>query len=451
MRKYIFNSLVTNDSLSTPLQELYNRILASQYLRHNILLFGTNILAGIFAYLLHPFLGRMMGIQEYGQVAALIALSLILTTPTQIVTTVAAKYASSLSTREDYAQLNDFIRRLTATLLAAGIGITAVFAACSSYVAFFFQLNSQQEVILLGLIFIFAFVIPLNQGTIQGLQRFGWYSTLMLLSSFLRLVLCIGFVLLGLGVNGAILGIVMSELLAYLVSFKPLWKVLRGPRTPTGSLRSLWSYSIIAAASTAGLVAFYSIDTVLARHYLSASEAGLYAALATIGRTVLFISTSVATVMFPRVVALHERREPHARTAGQAILGVLILSAVVEIAFYLAPSLVTKFLFGQAFAVIAGQLPLYGMAMLLLAVAQVLIMYFLAISSRVFVLIIFLACALQIGLIVWHHTSIAQLVQAVIITNVILVLALLIAFGLRIRKTLVGTSSPYANNSVSRR
>jgi O-antigen/teichoic acid export membrane protein len=209
----------------------------------------------------------------------------------------------------------------------------------------------------------------------------------------------------------------------------------------------LWSYSILATAAAVGIVVLYSIDTVLAKHFLSEREAGLYAALATIGRTVVLISSSVTTVMFPRVVALYERREPHRFVVVQAMLGVLVLSAVVEIAFYFAPSLMTKLLFGQAFLAIAGQLGSYGMAMLLLAVGGVIINYFLAIGNRPFVLIIFLACALQTGLIVWRHADIAQLVQALIVTNAALVLALLIAFGLSTRKIAAGTAAS-ASSSI---
>jgi O-antigen/teichoic acid export membrane protein len=439
MRKYAMESSVTRDSLSTTRQRFYSKVLANRYLRHNILLLGANILAGIFSYLLHPFLGHMMSIQEYGQVAALISLSLVLATPTQIIGTIATKYASSLSTGEGRSQLNDFIRRLTAILLAAGIVITVIFVATSSYVAFFFHLNSQQGVMLLGLMFIVLFVTPLNQGTLVGLQRFNWFATIMLLSSFLRLVLPIGFVLVGLSVNGAIFGIAMSALLAYLVSLQPLREVLRGSRSPIGSLRSLWSYSILVSAAAGGIVFLGSSDTVLASHFLNAREVGLYAALATIGRTIVFITSSVTTIMFPTVAALYGQRKPYMRVVIQAMLGVLVLSITVESAFYFAPSLVTKLLFGQAFVAIAGQLALYGMAMLLLSVGMVIINYFLAIGNRSFVLIIFLACALQTGLIVWHHAAIAQVVQAVIITNAALVLALLIAFGLSTRKTSAGT------------
>jgi len=110
------------------------------------------------------------------------------------------------------------------------------------------------------------------------------------------------------------------------------------------------------------------------------------------------------------------------------MLSVLILSAMVEIVFYLAPSLITRLLFGRAFVAISGQLPLYGMAMLLLSIAYTLIVYFLAIGNRTFVIVVFLACALQAGLIVWHHAEIAQLVLGVLTADTALGLALLIAW-----------------------
>ncbi len=315
---------------------------ANRYLFHNMLLLCTNVLAGIFAYLLHPFLGHVLGIQQYGQVAALIALTVVLTTPTQIISTVAAKYASSLSASGDHAQLNDFIRRLTVIFLVVGVVMTVVFLAGSGYVASFLNLNSPQGVIILGFIFIIEFVTPLNLGTIQGLESFGWFSTMTFLSAFLRLAFSIGFVLLGMGVNGVILGIVVSAVLAYLISFLPLLKVIRGPRAATGSLRGLWSYSALALIAAGGIVALSTIDTVLARHFLNAHDAGLYAALATIGKIVLFVTSSVSTVMFPKVVALHKNGRPHTREALQAILTVLLLSVVAEIPFVLAPGLITR-------------------------------------------------------------------------------------------------------------
>ena len=426
MRKNVTELSINRGDLIPAVRRLGLQLVTNQYLRHNALLFAANILAGALAYLLHPFLGRFMSLQDYGQVATFIALSLILSTPTQIVATVAAKYVSTLSTRDDHSGLNDFIRRMTRILLIAGVAATLIFVALSGPLATFFNLNSPLEVMLLSLVFITVFVAPLNQGALQGLQLFGWYSMVTLLAAALRLFFAIAFVLLGLGVNGAILGIVAAATLTYLLSFFPLRGILRGPRTPTGSLRALWMYSIFTAVAATGIVVLYSLDTVLARHFLNAADAGLYAALATIGRIVLFVTSSVAVIMFPRVVLLHEKGESHIHVMLQAALGVLGLSLVAEAFFCLAPSLITRLMFGPAFVTISGLLPLYGAAMLLLAVAQVLAMYFLAIGNRIFVIIIFCACVAQIALISWRHAQIVQMVQDVALANAALTLALAI-------------------------
>jgi O-antigen/teichoic acid export membrane protein len=405
---------------------LHRRLLANRFLRDNTLLLGANVLAGVFAYILHPLLGQLMGVRAYGQVAALVALSLVLLTPTQLVATVAAKYASSMAVTRSFAHLNDFIRRFTVILLPAGVGIAALFAAASSDIATFFHVGSRQGIVLLSLLFVVSCVTPLNLGAIQGLERFGWYAAVTVLAAFLRVVLPVVLVLVGLGIDGAMLGIALGALLAYLVSFQPLRDILRGPRQPMESVRTVWSFALLAACAAAGMVALFSVDTVLARHYLGAHDAGLYAALATIGRTALFITTGMTVVMFPKVVALHVRRERHAHVAVQALVVALALAGAIEAVFLIAPSTVAKLLFGEAFVPLAGTLPLYGLAMLLLAAAQVLVTYLLAITKRMAVLTIFLACLLEAALIVWRHATISQLAQAVVIADAALLVGLVL-------------------------
>src|SRR5215211_8309101 len=138
---------------ATP-KRLHSRLLANRFRRYNTLLLGANVLIGILAYILHPLLGHLMGVRAYGQIAALIALSLVLITPTQLVATVAAKYASSMAVTHSFAHLNDFIRRFTIILLPVGVGVAAVFAATSGYVALFFHLSSREGIVLLSLLFV---------------------------------------------------------------------------------------------------------------------------------------------------------------------------------------------------------------------------------------------------------------------------------------------------------
>jgi O-antigen/teichoic acid export membrane protein len=431
----------------SPAPPLQGRLLANRFLRDNTLLLGANVMAGIFAYMLHPLLGHLMGVRAYGQVAALIALSFVLLTPTQLVATVAAKYTSSMAGTRSLGHLNDFIRRFTKILLPAGVVVAVVFALASTYVAKFFHIRSTEGVVLLSLLFVVSCVTPLNLGAIQGLELFGWYATITVLLAFLRVLLAVLLVIVGLGVNGAMLGIALGGLLAYVASFQPLKTVLRGPRKPMGPTRHMWSFALLAAGAGAGMVALFSVDTVLARHYLDARDAGLYAALATIGRTALFVTSGVAVVMFPKVVVLHERRERHGHVVVHAMVGALALAAALEAVFWIFPSMVARLVFGQAFAGVAGTLPLYGLAMVFLAAAQVLVAYLLAVGNRMVVLFIFLACGLEAALIIVRHGSISQLAQAVLIANAALLAALLV-ISVRSSSKEVGTAAISVNRNA---
>lgn len=426
----------TGANTSTAWARLYGRLRASQNLNHNILLLGANLGAGVCSYLMHSVLGHLLGLSGYGVVASMIALSAVFLMPQQIIGAVVTRYAAMLYVAESHdARLNDFVRRLTGILLPVGIGVAAALFAASGYISHFLQLSSPQMVFILSLMFAISFVSPVNAGAILGFQRFAWYSVLLVLPMFLRFVIASGLVALGFGLGGALLGIVLSSLLSYVASFQPLRAILKGPRLSCGSLRPLRSYSITATMTLASLVLFYNQDTLLAKHFLSASQAGVYAAVATSGNIIFIISSGVVTVVFPKFAAIKSRGERPTRVVLEAICGVLALSLVIETVFLAAPIFMVRMLFGSAFLAVSQYLLWYGLAMLLLAVAQVLIYYFLAMDDRLPTLTLFGASALQVLLFASRHQTVGQLVEAVMVTNGVLVIVLLEMFARRVRQT----------------
>jgi len=397
---------------------LYRRLAGNRYLVHNIIVLIATVATGAINYLLNPVLIYLLGLAQYSKFISLIGLLTVVLTPTQVIGVIIAKYASSLGAAGRYDQLNDLFRRLTVILLPVGIVCAIIFAAFSGQIAAFLHLQSTQQVLIISIALVLAFIGPVSGGAVQGLERFSWYSINSLATPVLRLVLIIVLVDLGFGINGALIGLVLAAALTYFLSLVPLRDLLRGSRAPSGSLRPLVSYSVTAIIALASTTLLMNADTILAGHFLTAQKAGLYDGLAVIGRTVLFVSASVAAVMFPRVAALHERGERTIRVVLQALLGVFVLSLSVEAVFLVAPRVVIRILsHNPALETVADQLVWYGLAMLLLAMAQALINYFLSIGSRLFVIAVGACCALQAVLIVVRHASVAQFVQDVVIAN----------------------------------
>jgi O-antigen/teichoic acid export membrane protein len=187
-------------------------------------------------------------------------------------------------------------------------------------------------------------------------------------------------------------------------------------------------------------------DTILAKHFLSASAAGYYAALATIGKIVLFVGGSFVWVMFPKVAALHQQGRPHRAVLGWTLAGVFALSAGVVVLFWLFPGQVITPIFHVP-AAVSGLLVWYGLAMLLLALSNVLTQYFLSLGYMTFVPLLLACCGLQIALIAVWHADMAQIVGVTVAAMAVLLvglLALLVAQAVRERMpTPVGRPSPF--------
>lgn len=407
----------------------HRRLWENADVRHNAFLLGANLVAGLCIYLTHSALGHLLGPTAYGTIAALLALAAILLVPTHVISTVITKYGAALSENQDLPRLNDFIRRLTRILLPAGLVVMVMFMAASGSVSTFLRVGTPREVFIIGLMFAVSFVTPVNVGTILGQQRFSWYAVFLVLPVFLRLVLAVGFVLIGFGILGAIVGIVVADILTYVASFQPLRSLLAGARLSFGPLRPLWSYSMTAMIVFAIGSVLSSADVLFAKHFLSVQEAGLYAAIATAGRIVSFVSGSLVVVMFPKFVASHSRGERSTRAVVLTAAGTCILCGGVEAVFLVCPALVIRAMFGSSFVVIAGQLPWYGATALIATVAGVFTNFFLSIGYRRVVLPLILCLVIESVLIVVRHRSAGDIVQNLMFANCVMLLTLLTLFA----------------------
>jgi O-antigen/teichoic acid export membrane protein len=426
---------LAGDRVAIDRPRLHRRLLASQYLRNNVLLFAAAMLAGVCNYLMHPLMLRLLGVEKYGAVISIMTLTGVLAIPVPVIALVVTRSASTLNAVGNLAQLNDLMRRVIAILLPAGACVAVIWALASGVIAAFLHLTSVQPVLLMGLALIFAFSAPINMAVLQGLQLFSWFAPLSVLPLILRLLLTVVLVFLGLGVNGAILAVVLSSLATYLVSFLPLRPLLGGPRAHSGSLRPLWVYGLTAVIATTSNGLLITIDIVLAGHYLPPHGVGLYDALATLGKTVLFISTSVVTAIFPKAAELHHRGQSATRIVLLSGLAMLALSGMVEIMFIVAPVPITRLVMGAKVVAIAGQVPWYGLAMLMFAPAQALITYFLAVNNRLFGPGMLACGTLQGILIILRHQTIGQFVEAVILAHAVLLMFMLALFVVHTRQS----------------
>ena len=176
-------------------------------------LLAATIIAGGFNYLANVLVGNLLGPEEYGVYAALLAFSLILSAPMSVIQTFTADYSARYAaTSSHLGKLGAMLISTWRLLLPWAVGGALIIVLVSNVIAGFLKIPSRLPVILLGFSVIPIVLFPVVAGALQGLQRFGRFGWGQISAAGLRLILGVGFILIGWGVSGALLGSVLAGL-----------------------------------------------------------------------------------------------------------------------------------------------------------------------------------------------------------------------------------------------
>ena len=133
--------------------------------------------------------------------------------------------------------------------------------------------------------------------------------------------------------------------------------------------------SMQAIVFFAGQVLINNCDIVLVKHFFPSTQAGLYAAVALVGRVVFAFSSAVINTMFPLMAGSRsEQRKGHSVLVVSLLL-VLGIGSIIALGLKLAPAGIWTALFGSEFA-IAGK---YGLPYLLALYAATTVVYCLSV------------------------------------------------------------------------
>ena len=394
-------------------------------IRQNIVLFSGGLVAGIGGFVYHAIAGRVLGPAVYGQVAFLIAVYAVGTAPALILIVVLARYTATLAARTDpgvRSLLTRTVRLITIPSLIAVL-ITALVARP---VAAFEHLGSTIPLLVLGFAIALVWLVAIPRGILQGLQRFTSLSLNFSLEIVVRTTFVYSMLVAGYAVSGAMAAVLIGLLFAFFFGIFTLRDHLRGHGVKRVQLRVMASFSLTAAAGIIGVQILYNQDVILAVHYLSSHDGGIYGGLNKIGTIMYFLTLSVSQVLFPRVVeAVAKDQHP-----GRILLisaGILsALGAGAMLVFAVVPGLVVSVLFGPAFRDATPYVVAVGAIGLALSLDNLLVQFFMAVHDRVFVPILFGAVILEAVLIVLFHQRVGQVIADVLVA--LLALLALLSF-----------------------
>jgi O-antigen/teichoic acid export membrane protein len=313
--------------------------------------------------------------------------------------------------------------RLIAIPCLAFILLTTLFARP---VAAFEHLGSTIPILILGFSIALIWQVAIPRGILQGLQRFPALSLNLSVELIIRTAAVFLLLKAGYAVSGAMAAVFIGLAFVFCLG---LWS-LRDHFRRNGTrvrLRVMAGFSLTAAAGIIGVQILYNQDVILAEHYLSSHDGGIYGGLNKIGTILFFLTLSVSQVLFPRVVEA-VAKEQHPGRILLSSAGILTaLGAGALIVFAVAPGLVVGVLFGPSFRDAVPLVFPVGLIGLALALDNLLVQFFMAVHDRVFVPILAAGVVLEGVLIFLFHARVGQVVMDVLVS----LLALLVLLGIR--------------------
>lgn len=340
-------------------------------------------------YVLHLYLGRSLGPEGYGIFSALHAVGLLFALPfTAINFTVASELIGL-----NKAQIRAYLKQLFLFDLILIGALLVVFLASGKWIMSFLHLND------LSFLFI-TLLIPLSAifqinifGILQGLQLFKTYGLVIFSSQFLRLISGVFLVVIGFGVDGALLSSTIGTLCSVILGgfYIKDYLALSVGRIKRFIMTRLFKKIIFYSAYTAAFAFFFYIDIPLVKHLFSPYETGLFSVAAVLGKVPIYLVGPVGLVIFSKVVEMKKRDEPYFRFFLFSLFIAFLALIFIGLGYIIFAPLVIKMLFGKAYLEAIPLVRYYGLATIVLSLASITVQYATAIEKKHFLLIHWLA------------------------------------------------------------
>lgn len=284
---------------------------------------------------------RMLGPSDFSHAAAAVTILMLVSAITlafQLVSTKLIAKAENIGTKAAVFQ------RLRKRAWLVGVALGVFMLLASSVLTAYLRLSSPWIIVLLSAGLTVYVPLGVKRGGLQGTCRFRGLSWNMAAEAIIKFAGAIVLIAMGFGVLGAVAAISGSVVLAFLLPDGA--HELRGPAAKSEA--SPLGESVQAIVFFVGQVIISNIDILLVKHFFPPDLAGLYAAIALVGRLLYFASWSIVSVMFP--VSAESKEAPK----GNLLLlplGMVFAMSALFVGFLAAfPHFVFRSLFGAGFS-----------------------------------------------------------------------------------------------------
>ena len=392
---------------------------SADFIKQGSVMFLAVAIFNVFSLLYQLYMVRNLSPTSYGILNSLFSILMIVSIPSGTLQTVVTKFVSNFYAINHHDRINLLLRSFVKKASVFGLVIFLILILGSRGIASFLQIASPLLIVILGVIAFLSFILPLTQGGLQGLQRFGYLGLTMIINGSVKLLLGIIFVSIGFGVTGAMGALVISTFVALMLSSVMLVSVLpsraalipesqcskSNSPNPDEDFSQIYRYFYAVAAVFLCFMVLTNIDVVLVKHFFNPLQAGYYSIAQMVGKIILFLPVAITLVMFPKTSELHAQAKSSSYLLKKSLLCVGLLCGTAALICLIFPGLIIRLMSGEEHLNCIPLARIFSVTMVFFALVYVLLFYHLSIHHLSFIRPLVLFTVLQtLAISIFHQT-----------------------------------------------
>ena len=400
--------------------------MAREILKDSAITALMGLAASVFTYLFLQFLGKSLSPAEFGDFGLVLMALVGFSVVGMIYNAIVIQYIAYFLSKSQKEIIVSFSRYALYAIMLAALVIFFLVEYFTDYLTLHLHVSSPTIIRLLGIFLLFEFFGTGLSGLINGLQRFAILGFGRIIYAIAALAVGAVLVLSGFGVQGALTGLIIASISFDVLCLFFLKKNLFFQQESIGKV-GIFGYIALAVPVGLSLGVLLNSDVLLAKYYLSAEDAGLYAAASLIGTLVFFTMTAIVKVMFPKVADFQGNGKDSLPILKEAIQYVAVLAGGLTFVVFVFPDFVSRFLFSKEF-LISDLLRWYAPSSFFLSLSGILIMYLLALRKYSILIPAIGFAILKVAVLARFHSSALEIVEMAFWVNLALFFVILVSY-----------------------
>ncbi len=385
---------------------------------------GGLLIAGSFVgnflnFIYNAYLGRNLKLEDFGEIILISSILNMTSIPLgSYMKTITYRSAYLLGMYKKPVERFWLYQRRIAFLLS--IVLAFLWVLSIPFLQDFFRTSDKLPLLLFTPVLLIGLVSSVDSGYLSGNLKFRILAFVLFSEPVSKLI--ITFVLVQLHLHAYVFAAVPASLI---ISFLVGWYLLsRIPYTNTSlpevALKHFPKRFLIGAIlNKVSHVLYMNMDILLAKHFLSPTDAGSYAFVSLGGKMVYYSSNIFTQFINPLIAHAEGAGKNSTKTFSLLMVPIVLSSMISYILIGLLGQYTVPFLFGPKALPIVGYLPLYALSIGAFSIASSITTYYLAKRKYVYPIINFAITAIQIGVVFLYHSTMFEFIVVMIVSGLV--------------------------------